>query len=207
MFTVVLRSQTKVIQRSRVQLRNCFVAIEPNFVAISSEWLRIAALRRQHIQAGPSNAVPARRVYPAQRRASVASCRNIFEIDGVVGEIGFDHLHRLPRNASEASGSSLIVAAVVAGPSSAGSSSSSSVVGVVGAIAAGNSSANVGATHDEIGERVETVETNYADDHDDHESEASDWSQLYDSDEEDEDDLLSNASSEPSEMRKSKTNF
>lgn len=116
-FTLLLvtRSQTTLIRGSRLRIRNCFVAIEPNFSALSLQWLQRRPpppppqrnnqndQRDQRNEAGSSNIQAAQasaaRAAPisTQRRTSVASCRNIFEIDGTVQELGFDYLHRVPR--------------------------------------------------------------------------------------------------------------
>lgn len=80
-------------------IRQCCVLIEPNFHAISLQRLqnRTNPLRPavHNNQAGPSNAQnPAA---PPVRRFSVASCRNLFEVDGTVEETGYDFLTRVPR--------------------------------------------------------------------------------------------------------------
>lgn len=49
---VVLRSETRLIRQSRirgVRIRNCFVAIEPNFAAFALQWLERRPPLRQHV--------------------------------------------------------------------------------------------------------------------------------------------------------------
>lgn len=98
-----------VNRKSKVNLRECFIAITPNFAAISMAWLnRRAQLREiQGHEDDSANALgqsittqQVQRVQPVQhrtRRASVASCVNMFEVDGTVTEVGFDYLARVPR--------------------------------------------------------------------------------------------------------------
>lgn len=88
--------------------RRCFVGIEPNFQAIAMAWLNqpnqqapIAPVQQQQ-QPGPSGSAASvaenqslAQAQRAQRRASVASCRNIFSVDGAIEEVGFDHLSRV----------------------------------------------------------------------------------------------------------------
>lgn len=117
----MLRSQTKLIRRSRVPIRECSVRIEPNLATICLQWLRRGDAARAgpsgpsnggnagSSSGGPSNATNAtnaihvaqvghaghaRTAPTIQRRSSIASCRNIFDIDGTVGEVGFDFLRQ-----------------------------------------------------------------------------------------------------------------
>lgn len=93
---LVLRSQSRLIRMNPI--RQCCVLIEPNFHVLSLQWLNRTNLLRPAIhnnQAGPSNAQnpPA----PPVRRFSVASCRNLFEVDGTVEETGYDFLNHVSR--------------------------------------------------------------------------------------------------------------
>lgn len=101
MYFIVLRSQTRLIRQSPVALRNCWVSIEPNFKAISMQWLARNTSGTQNAN-GPSPSSQSQvattssssDATPLQnrRRFSIASCRNVFEIDGLVQETGFDFL-------------------------------------------------------------------------------------------------------------------
>lgn len=112
-FFSVLRSQSKLLQKSKIKIQHCFVAIEPNFHAISLNWLQRtqplspAPLAVQN-EAGPSNIqgggasnnedVPNNQVNEntrTGRRMSVASCRNLFDVDGRVEGTGFDFLNHV----------------------------------------------------------------------------------------------------------------
>lgn len=66
----VLRSQMKIVRKSNVRLREFSVAIEQNFEAICMDWLNLHAPSRDNHDKGSS-------AQKIQRRASVASCRNI----------------------------------------------------------------------------------------------------------------------------------
>lgn len=113
--------ETKLIRKHIEGFRECFVVIEVNFGAMCQSWLDrrrpirpswpIQQLRQNAIPTlrAPQNVIadPVRPVVPSnaaaavpafqigQRRSSVASCRNLFEIDGKVDEVGFDHLHHV----------------------------------------------------------------------------------------------------------------
>lgn len=93
----VLRSQMKIVRKSKVNLRECFVAIEPNYAAICMEWLNRRTSHGSSDTAGTSGAQRVQSVQIRGRRASVASCGNMFEIEGTVTEVGFDYLARVPR--------------------------------------------------------------------------------------------------------------
>lgn len=99
---LVLRSQTRLIRQSPLRIEHCWVSIEPNFKALSMTWLARTPPAAQN-EAGSSNAIALANgadplpALPNQRRFSVASCRNIFEVDNQVEETGFDHLSRVPR--------------------------------------------------------------------------------------------------------------
>lgn len=109
MHFVVLRSQTRLIQQSPVALRNCWVSIEPNFQAIAMQWLARSTSGKQNAD-GPSQLSQSQVATSSlisdatdatalalqnERRFSVASCRNVFEIDGLVQETGFDFLNHV----------------------------------------------------------------------------------------------------------------
>lgn len=95
-----MRSQSRLVRQSNTPIRECFVLIEPNFQALSLQWLNRTNPLPPAVQnnndndeanvAGPSNQNVQKS--PA-RRSSVASCRNLFEVDGTVEETGFDFLN------------------------------------------------------------------------------------------------------------------
>lgn len=123
----VLRSQSKLVQKSRIRIRHCFVAIEPNLHAICLNWLQrtqplspaAPAAPAVQNEAGPSsnqggasnnqggvsdNHGGASNENPRTgRRMSIASCRNLFEVDGHVEETGFDFLNRVSTEPSTSS--------------------------------------------------------------------------------------------------------
>lgn len=87
-------------------LRECSVAIEPNFGAIAAEWLRQSAnilpnvvppssiLVDPPIDANSNNQNSAASA-TLQRRTSVASGRNLFSVGDQIVEIGYDYLPRV----------------------------------------------------------------------------------------------------------------
>lgn len=78
----VTRSQLqKMLQNA---IKNCCVLIEKIFQAICMQWLD----RASQVSSEPSR-------NHSHRRYSVASCRNVFEIDGNIAEVGFDHIPHL----------------------------------------------------------------------------------------------------------------
>lgn len=101
-------------------LRECFIVIEKNFAALCLSWLKrprptqqsrqnaIPAL--QNVLAGVVGPVPVNAASPVlappivKRRSSIASCRNIFEVDGAVDEVGFDYLHHVQGESYEHEG-------------------------------------------------------------------------------------------------------
>lgn len=93
---LVLRSEAKLIRQSRIRILNCFVAIEPNFAAIGLAWLNRPPPRRND-EAGQSNASNDQAM--SRRRISISTCRNLFEIDGTIEEVGSyqGDLHRVAR--------------------------------------------------------------------------------------------------------------
>lgn len=104
-----------MVRQIRIRIRSCFVAIEPNFHAICLNWLQrtqplnpvnpvVLIVPNGNDEAGLSNNQNVPPVAPNEsnsitaRRVSVASCRNLFEVDGQVEETGFDFLDRVPQN-------------------------------------------------------------------------------------------------------------
>lgn len=104
---LVLRSQAKIIRKSKVNLRECFVAISPNYAAICMEYLQNHAPLRetqnaqnnQNVNSSRTSSHSVQPVPPVRRfrRGSIASCSNIFQVEGQVIEVGFDYLNRVPR--------------------------------------------------------------------------------------------------------------
>lgn len=107
-FFSVTRSRARLYRTHNINPdRQLVVAIEPSLPDIAREWLNQTA---QVSQVAPMKStvstvpiapnlvlVPSTRPAPIhahQRRASVASCSNIFSVDGSVEELGFDHLPR-----------------------------------------------------------------------------------------------------------------
>lgn len=80
---IVTRSQLRKMHQYAV--KSCYVRIEKNYQAICMQWLDSVP----QVLSVPSVSVQNHRDH---RRHSVASCRNIFEIDGNIAEIGFDHV-------------------------------------------------------------------------------------------------------------------
>lgn len=97
-------------------IRECFVAITPSFGAIALRWLQEHQPAGSVPPASVSNnanvavtrAAPAAPVAPIEsvgrpiqmlpaRRASVSACRNMFDVNGVIVEVGFDRLSRVQR--------------------------------------------------------------------------------------------------------------
>lgn len=79
-------------------IRECFVAITPNFADIALRWLYPPAVEApSQADNNPESAAQtevARSIMP-NRRFSVASGRNMFEVDGRIVEVGFDRLQRI----------------------------------------------------------------------------------------------------------------
>lgn len=114
-FFSVTRSQQRLL--NLYGIRECHVRIETNFPTVAMAWLNRGQQQQQQprpiiqnipaipaipamASAGPSADQTARAPAAAvrrSRRASVASGRNLFDVDGNVVEVGFDHLSRLHR--------------------------------------------------------------------------------------------------------------
>lgn len=109
---LVTRSRTFPLRQHNMNpWRQLIVQIEPNLPAIALAWLNQVAppVRPEPMAPNPPNApiqpmvsnfasvssIPPIAHALAHRRASIASCSNIFSVDGYAEELGFDHL---PRN-------------------------------------------------------------------------------------------------------------
>lgn len=112
LISLVTRSQTRHLIAHNI--RECFVAIRPNFAAIALRWLQqnepnppASASTAPAVPVAPAatannnanSSVPtvpkvAQQIKP-NRRASVASGRNMFDVGGRIVEVGFDHLSRM----------------------------------------------------------------------------------------------------------------
>lgn len=121
-FILVTRSQTRHIRRYKI--KECFVAIAPSLGQIAQQWLQShqphqpPQAQTAPVQPAPPTVdellapitvdqVTAIAQVPAPRharRASIASGHNLFEVDGSIREVGFDHLQRVPLNHGKGNG-------------------------------------------------------------------------------------------------------
>lgn len=103
MFSVT-RSQHRVMDENEV--RECHVGIPTSLPAVTMAWLSEERPPQSSIpgaadlvsSAGPSRPLTsgeAARPVPTQRRASIASCQNMFDIGGGIVEVGFDRLKKI----------------------------------------------------------------------------------------------------------------
>lgn len=102
-FTTVTRSQQRILNQH--VLRECYVKIDRHLPMIAMSWLAQPAHEQlqqpnashtskthKEMSAGPaglSAALAPRR----PRRSSVASCQNLYDVDGGILEVGFDRLN------------------------------------------------------------------------------------------------------------------
>lgn len=76
-------------------VKDCHIRIEKKLETICLDWLAHKTNQKE-VQRMESNASPALLALPRSRRVcSIASCHNVFEVDGIVEETGFDHLPHL----------------------------------------------------------------------------------------------------------------
>lgn len=109
---IVTRSQTRVLKANeekfkRYNIRQCHVRLDLHPETEALAWLKRSE-RLKRVAVVPSNPTPEsagpslQHFQPApisvHRRASVASGRNLFEVNGSIAEVGFDHLQRLQKN-------------------------------------------------------------------------------------------------------------
>lgn len=132
-FDAFLGTRSVTRQWNRFGLTSeCFVPIERHLPTIALAWLQQAAPPAP--PPAPERPVPAIPAVPAiavagaagvstvstnhrARRASIASCRNVFSVDGTIEEVGFDHLGRLTSSLGNFENASSAVNTQPIGPS------------------------------------------------------------------------------------------